>query len=397
MEILSPAGNMEKLKTALYFGADAVYLAGKSFGLRAFAGNFTNEELAEAVKLTHESGKKIYVTVNIVAKNSDFEGLEEYLLFLNKIGVDAIIVSDIGIITLARKIVPNLDVHVSTQANVTNKYSAKFFADLGVTRIVLARELSLNEIKEIRAFLPKNVELETFVHGAMCISYSGRCLLSNYLTGRDSNKGACVQACRWAYQVKTINHDGEYPIEEDERGTYILNSKDLCLIEHLKELVDAGISSFKIEGRMKSVYYVANITNAYRKAMDNLNNEELLKELRQEAEKSSHRQYTTGFYYGGENKEYLKESMPVQSHDFVCVVLNDAQNGRVLVEERNMFKVGDELEVLSPSDLHNAKLIVEKIYDEDNNEILEARKVQQKLYLTTNLALKAGDILRKRI
>ncbi len=399
MELLAPVGNMEKLKTALYFGADAVYLAGKSHGLRAFAGNFDYDELKIASKLIHEQGKKMYVTVNIVARNSDFDGLEDYLKFLYEIGTDAIIVSDIGIITLARKVVPNLDVHVSTQANVTNLHSALFFAGLGCKRIVLARELSLREIKEIRAALPQEVELETFVHGAMCISYSGRCLLSNYLRGRDSNKGACVQACRWAYQIKEIKSDDEFPIEEDERGTYILNSKDLCLIEHLKELEEAGIASLKIEGRMKSSYYVANVVNAYRRALDNINDAKFLKEMYLETEKSSHRQYTTGFYFdNNEEREYLKESMPVQSHDFVAIVLEDENAGKVLVEERNMFKLGDELEVLSPNDTFNKKLIVKQIETEDGENIEDARKVQQKLYINSdNLALKAGDILRKKL
>lgn len=399
MELLAPVGNMEKLKTALYFGADAVYLAGKSHGLRAFAGNFDYEELKIASDLIHSKGKKMYVTVNIVAHNADFDGLEDYLKYLYEIGTDAIIVSDIGIITLARKVVPNLDIHVSTQANVTNMHSALFFANLGCKRIVLARELSLEEIKQIRAVLPEEVELESFVHGAMCISYSGRCLLSNYLRGRDSNKGACVQACRWAYQIKEINSDENFPIQEDERGTYILNSKDLCLIEYLKELQEAGIVSLKIEGRMKSSYYVANVVNAYRRALNNINDTNFAKEMFEETKKSSHRQYTTGFYFNkNEEKEYLKESMPIQSHDFVAIVIEDAKFNKVLVEERNMFKVGDELEILSPNETFNKKLIVKSITTEEGEKIDEARKVQQKLILNSdNYNLKAGDILRKKL
>ena len=395
MELLAPAGNMEKFKTALNFGADAIYLAGKMYGLRAFAGNFDNDELKEATKLAHEKGVKVYVTVNIVAHNRDFDKLAEYLHFLYEISVDAIIVSDIGIINLARKEVPNLDVHVSTQANITNKFAAKFFCDLGVKRLVLARELSLDEIKEIRAYIPKDVELETFIHGAMCISYSGRCLLSNYLRHRDSNCGACVQACRWEYTIKEKNMDNELTIQEDNRGTYILNSKDLCLISHLKELIDAGISSFKIEGRMKSVYYVANIVNAYRRALDNLENPNF--NLIEEVEKSSHRKYTTGFYFNEDEREFLEQSTPVATHDFVCVVLEDSKQNKTLVEQRNMFKKGDELEILSPSDNFNKKIIIEKIEDEEGNEVLEARKVQQKLYITTSLDLQSGDILRKEI
>lgn len=400
MELLSPAGTMEKLKTALYFGADAVYLAGKTHGLRAFAGNFTNDELKEASKLVHSLGKKMYVTVNIVAHNADFEGLEDYLKFLYEIKVDAIIVSDIGIITLARKVVPNLDVHVSTQANVTNLYAAKFFASLGVKRIVLARELSLKEIKEIKNALPEDVELESFVHGAMCISYSGRCLLSNYFRGRESNKGACVQACRWAYHLKEVNSKEEYPIAEDERGTYILNSKDLCLIKHLKELEQAGICSLKIEGRMKSVYYVANVTNAYRMALDNIKNKKLIDKLYLETEKSSHRQYTSGFYFKedkDEEREYLEDSMPVQSYDMVAVVTGKIDKKHFEIEQRNMFKVGDELEILSPNlKTFNKTFIVKEMKDLDGNIVEDARKVQQKLILQCNINLNAGDILRKK-
>lgn len=395
MELLAPAGNMEKLKTALYFGADAVYLAGKAYGLRAFAGNFEREELIEAVKLAHEMNKKVYVTVNIVAHNRDFENLEEYLKFLYDIGVDAIIVSDIGIINLARKVVKNLDIHVSTQANITNKYAAKFFCDLGVKRLVLARELSLEEIREIREYIPKEVELETFVHGAMCISYSGRCLLSNYLRHRDSNCGACVQACRWAYTIKEIKSNDEYEIQEDSRGTYILNSKDLCLIEHLKELIDAGITSFKVEGRMKSVYYVANVTNAYRRALDNLENPNF--DLIAEVKKSSHRNYTTGFYFNEGERECLEQSLPVSTHDFVGVVLHNTQDDVTIVEQRNIFKVGDELEILSPTDNFNKIVKVLEIKDEEGNDVVEARKVQQKLFVKLGIKLSAGDILRKKI
>ena len=271
IEILAPAGNMEKLKVAFNYGADACYLAGKKFGLRAFSDNFTLEELKDAVDYAHNLNKKVYVTINIVAHNSDFDGLDEYLLYLDTINVDGIIVSDIGIINLARNLTPNLDVHVSTQANITNKYTAKYFCDMGVKRLVLARELSLSEIKEIRDYIPADIELETFVHGAMCISYSGRCLLSNYLSGRDSNRGACIQACRFEYSICEKSRQGEhYEIQEDDRGTYILNSKDLCMIEHLKELIDNGVTSFKIEGRMKSPFYVASVVNVYRRALDDI-------------------------------------------------------------------------------------------------------------------------------
>ena len=261
IELLAPAGDMEKLKIAFHYGADACYFAGKKWGLRAFSNNFDENEMEECVKYAHSIGKKCYITVNIIAHNKDFEGLKEYLQYLEKIGVDAVIVADVGIAKFVKDYT-NLDLHISTQANITNIYSAKFFEEFGADRLILARELSLKEIQEIRNVLNPKTELESFVHGAMCISYSGRCLLSNYFTGRESNAGACVQACRWEYAIAEKNRQGQYyPIEEDERGTYILNSKDLCMINHLPELYNAGVNSFKIEGRMKSQYYVATIVN----------------------------------------------------------------------------------------------------------------------------------------
>jgi putative protease len=399
MELLAPAGNMEKLKTALYFGADAVYLSGKSFGLRAFAGNFDEKELREASIYVHQNNKKMYVTVNIVAHNSDFKGLDKYLEYLQEIGVDGVIVSDFGIMEFVKKYAPKLDIHVSTQANVTNKYMAKLLADFGVKRIVLARELSLKEIKEIRDYLPKEVELEAFVHGAMCISYSGRCLLSNYLTGRDGNRGACVQACRWEYTICEKSRNGEsLEIQEDKRGTYILNSKDLNMLMYIKELAEAGVCSFKIEGRMKSPYYVANIVNAYRRAIDYVKaGKKIPKKLDEETIKSSHRKYTTGFYFGATDKEYLESSSPVQTHEFMALVLENAKEGKVLIEQRNRFSVGEELEVLSPNETFNKKIKIQKMEDINGQEIVDAKNVQQKLYLYTNLPLKTNDILRKKI
>lgn len=400
IELLAPAGNFEKLKTAFKFGADACYLAGKKFGLRAFSGNFDENELKMAVEYAHNLNKKVYVTVNIVAHNSDFVGLDEYLKYLYEINVDAIIVSDIGIMTIAKKVVPNLPIHISTQANITNKYSAKFFADMGATRLVLARELSLKEIKEIREYLPSNVEIETFVHGAMCISYSGRCLLSNYLTNRDSNRGACVQACRFEYSICEKSRNGEhYEIQEDDRGTYILNSKDMCMIEHINEMIDAGVVSFKIEGRMKSPYYVATVVNAYRMAIDNyLEGKEFNNDLKVELEKTSHRRYTTGFFLGEKDREFLETSMPVQTHEFMAIVVEDWNDGCVVIEQRNRFKIGDELEVLSPDkETFNQVLKIEEMYDLKGVEIQDASLVQQKIKLKTNLKLKIGDILRKII
>lgn len=405
LEVLSPAGNMEKLKTAVYFGADAVYFAGKSFGLRAFAGNFEREEMIEAVEFCHNNNVKAYVTVNIVAHNYDFEALPEYLQFLNSIKVDGLIISDLGVVQFAKKYAPDTEIHISTQANVTNKYTAKLLCEMGAKRIVLARELSLTEIKQIRDFIPQDVELEAFVHGAMCISYSGRCLLSNYLSGRRSNKGECIQACRWKYTINEESRDNEkLPIEEDSRGTYILNSKDLKMIEYLDKLVKAGVTSFKLEGRMKSPYYVATITNAYRRAVDLLNkdleNYSCPQELIDELEKTSHRRYTTGFNFKDKQKEeseYLQSSMPVQTHEFMAIVVSDNTNGEVEIEQRNKFVVGDELEVLSPNQTFNKIIKVEKILDLEGNELEEAKIVQQHLKLKTDLPLKNGDVLRKRV
>lgn len=398
IELLSPAGDMEKLKTAIYFGADAVYVAGKNFGLRAFAGNFDFAELKEATIFCHDKNKKIYVTVNIIAHNEDFAGLKEYLEYLQEIEVDGVIVADLGVASFVKKYAPNLELHISTQANIINKYSACLMAELGAKRIVLARELSLEEIKEIRAALPKEVEIECFVHGAMCISYSGRCLLSNYLNGRDSNKGACVQACRWEYSITEKFRKGQqYEIQEDDKGTYILNSKDLCMINHIQELIVAGVDSLKIEGRMKSPYYVATVTNAYRRKIDEICGKvEPKTNYIEEVEKTSHRLFTTGFFYPGENKENLLTSTPVQTHEFVAVVLEDANGGWALVEMRNQFKVGDELEVLSPNDTFNKKFVVTKIWDEEKLEVDCAKRVQQKLLIATDLPLKSGDILRRK-
>ena len=395
MELLAPAGNYEKFKMALYYGADAVYLSGKSFGLRAFAGNFSNEEIKSACTEAHSLGKKVYVTMNIVAKDEDFVGLDEYLKVLEDAKVDGIIVSDVGLIYYIHQKAPYLDIHVSTQANVINSMSAKFFADMGVTRIVLARELNIQQIKEIRRNLDPKIELEAFVHGAMCISYSGRCLLSNYFTGRDSNHGECVQCCRWKYMLKEVSRDDENEVQEDERGTYIFNSKDMNLIRHLQELKDAGVDSLKIEGRMKSVYYVATVVNAYRKALDMLPNqpgEDIIEEL----EKTSHRRYTTGFMFGAEDKEFLEDSMPVQTSEFIGVVLG-CQDDRIVIEQRNNFKEGAELEILSPKNENfKKKIIVEDMRNEEGELIPVANVAKQIVSIKSNgLQLTAGDILRR--
>lgn len=399
-ELLSPAGTFEKMVTAFNFGADAVYFAGKKFGLRAFAGNFDDDEIEKATKYAHMLGKKVYITLNIIAHESDFDGLKEYLQFLEKINVDAVIVADVGVALFVKQN-SNLVMHISTQANILNSHSANFFVSLGAKRLILARELSLEEVKKIRESVPEDIELEVFVHGAMCISYSGRCLLSNYLSNRDSNRGLCVQACRWEYSVTEKNRKGEnYTVQEDEHGTYIFNSKDLNLLKHLKTLIDAKIDCFKIEGRMKSSYYVANVTNAYRRAIDlilqNKNDEKQFDMLENELCKSSHREYTSGFMFGDLKKENLKSSMPVQTHKFMAVVLKDAKDGMVLIEQRNRFKKGDELEILSFCENFNKTIKIDYMTDMEQNEILDAKIVNQQILLRTNLPLKKGEFLRKK-
>lgn len=395
MELLAPAGNFEKFLTALHFGADAVYLAGNRFGLRAFAGNFSDKEMQEAVKIAHSFGKKVYITLNIIAKDEDFDGLKEYLEFLQDIKVDAVIVADIGVMEFVRKYAPKIDIHISTQANIINSYTAKFFADLGVKRLILARELSLEQIKNLRKNLPKEVEIEVFVHGAMCMAYSGRCLLSNYLTGRDSNHGECVQACRWKYYVREVSRDDELEVQEDEKGSYIFNSKDLNMLSHLQELKDAGVDSIKIEGRMKSSYYVATVVNAYRMALDMLP-ERPTEELEKELLKASHRRYTTGFYFDEENRQFQEDSMPVQDSEFVAIAVEDAKNGKVKVEMRNKFSVGDTLEILSPKkDCFNKNVTIKEIIDSTGEKIESAKKVQEIVEINMVYPILKGDILRR--
>ncbi|MBQ8444503.1 MAG: U32 family peptidase [Clostridia bacterium] len=391
MELLAPAGNFDKLQTAVHFGADAVYFAGKKLGLRAFAGNFSEEEIFKAMLFLHARNKKGYITLNIVANDSDFEEIDDYLKLLVDAKVDGVIVSDLGLISYIRSKFPSLNVHVSTQANVNNSQTAKVYADMGCTRIVLARELSLKQINEIYKAVGDRCEIETFVHGAMCISYSGRCLLSNYLTGRESNRGACVQACRWKYFIREENRDDEMEIQQDERGTYILNSKDLCLIDHLKELEKAGIESLKIEGRMKSDYYVASVVNAYRRALDGKND---MQKLQDELEKTSHRRYTTGFYFGEKDKEYLEDSMPVQTAVFIAKVVEEERDGLVKIEMRNRFKKGDTLEILSADENFLKTITIEKIINSKGEEIEDAKRVQEILTINCPYNLKAGDILR---
>lgn len=404
IELLAPAGDLNKLKTALHFGADAVYCGGNIFSLRANAKNFTEDELIEAVKYTHERNKKIYVAANIFAFNNDFDALGKYFQFLQKIGVDAVLVSDPGVLCCLKENAPKMEIHLSTQANTTNKYAAKFWVEQGVKRIVLARETSIEDIKEIRSFLPESVELEAFVHGAMCISYSGRCLLSNALTGRSSNRGDCVQACRWEYEIVEKNRKGNpLTIGEEERGTYILNSKDLNMIEHIDKLAQAGVYSFKVEGRMKSVYYVASVINAYRKAFEiyknNPNDYKPSQMLIDELYKNSHRDYTTGFFFGEKDSVCLESAQPKCDYEFSAEVIDYNKEKKMLfVEMRNRFKKGDVLEVLSNNDMYwNKQIQIDEIYDEKGNLIDDVKLVQQRVYIPTEYELTARDILRKRL
>ncbi len=399
-ELLAPCGNLEKLNTALHFGADAIYLAGKQAGLRAFAGNFSDEELVSAVKLCHSLGKRVYVTVNVFAYEDDFLMLGDYLKFLSEIGVDAVIISDVGVVDFCRNTVPELEIHLSTQASTTNSHAVKFWARQGVKRIVLAREVSLDNIKRIKDAVGDEAELEAFVHGAMCVSYSGRCLLSNFLVNRPSNRGECAQACRWEYVLHEVKRP-ELPMEikEDERGTYVFNSRDLNMLAHLDKMKEAGVDSFKVEGRMKTAYYVGTVINAYRRAIDLLEEGKAIPEvLLDEAYKSGHRSYTTGFYFGGEDNICLDSSRAVQSHEFSALVLGyDEQKGAAIIEQRNRFSEGESLEVLSPTDTFNKKIVVKGLTSESGEFIPDAKFVQQRLYLPTELRLRAGDILRKEI
>ena len=403
IELLAPAGDLEKLKTALHFGADAVYFAGKNYGLRAFGTNFESDNIKDAVALVHSYGKKAYVTINVYARDKDFDGLANYLNELQEAKVDAVLVSDFGIFNFIKQHAPKLTIHISTQANTTNKYAVEAYSKMGAERVVLARELNLDEISAIHKHNP-SVELEAFVHGAMCISYSGRCLLSNYLTGRDSNHGECVQACRWKYFVVEENRpEDKLEIKEDDRGTYIFNSKDMCLIEHLDKLDEAGVCSFKVEGRMKSPYYVATVINAYRRAIDHLYQckksgkkysvpEQLLDELN----KASHRKYTTGFVVNDGNiKQNLESASQTQESKFMAIVL-EVKTNKILVEQRNKFAVGDTLEILSPALPVNSKFVVKKLTDENGVELNEAKAVQQKVWVYgTPKNMQVGDILRK--
>lgn len=398
-ELLAPAGDMEKLMMAIRYGADAVYLAGKEFGLRAAAGNFTREEMSSAVKYAHEKGVKVYVTVNIFAHNRHLKGLPDYFRELSSIGVDAVLVADPGVLAVVKDTAPDLPVHISTQANTTNLAAARFWAAQGAERIVLARELTLEEIREIRAGV--EVELEAFVHGAMCVSYSGRCLLSNFLTGRSANLGECTQPCRWRYSLVEETRPGQYfPIEEDDAGSYIFNSQDLCMICHIPELVAAGIDSFKIEGRMKSVHYAATVVRAYRAAIDAYFEDPQGYTMKprwiEEILKVSHRDYTTGFFFGrpdlrGENYE----SDYRRHYDFVGLVREyRPESGLAVIEQRNRFRLGDELEFTGPH-TNTFTQVVSNMWDEEGQPIEAAPHPRQMVLVKTDRPVEALDMLRR--
>ncbi len=400
VELLAPAGSMECLETAYYFGADAAYIAGTEFGLRAYAANFSRDEIKSAAGLAKKLIRKLYITVNSVISGSQINEMAEYLFFLADTGVDAVIFSDPAVLKTVRDLKIPLELHLSTQANTFNFASASFWHELGVRRVVLSRELSLDEIRTINKNKPKELDIEVFVHGAMCVAYSGRCLLSYALTGRSGNKGECAQPCRWEYYLYEKGYEGQYfPVSEDEKGTYVLNSKDLMMIEYIPDLIEAGISSFKIEGRMKSPYYVASTVNAYRRAIDSFYRDGgkyvFDQNLKDELVKSASRPFSTGFFFGRAQQDILREPGE-RRYSFVGVVLQDAEGGEVKIEQRNKFLAGDTLEVLSP-DLKNERITVEKIVNEEGGLQESAPHPQQNVRINCNLPLKKGDILRKLI
>lgn len=402
-ELLVPASSLEVLKTAVIFGADAVYIGGEVFGLRAKAKNFSLEEMAEGVVFAHERGVKVYVTANVLAHNSDLQPVREYFEDLKRVGMDALIISDPAIFTIAKEVLPDTELHISTQANNTNYGTYNFWYGLGAKRVVSARELSLKEIKEIRDNIPEDMEIETFVHGAMCISYSGRCLLSSFMTGRDANKGACTHPCRWKYAVMEESRPGEYmPVYENERGTYIFNSKDLCMIEHIPELIAAGIDSFKIEGRMKTALYVATVARTYHMAIDDyLTSEEKyrsnIEKYKEMISQCTYRQYTTGFFFGKPNETAQIYDNNVYERDYIYlgIVGEKAGENRYEIEQRNKFSVGETIEVMKP-DGRNIEVKVISIQDEEGNEMESCPHPKQKLLIHLGMELDRYDILRKK-
>lgn len=402
VELLAPAGDLEKLKMAIIYGADAVYLGGEAFGLRKRSKNFSVDQIKEGVDFAHERGKKVYLTLNIVPHNKDLVGLEEYVTELYNIDVDAVIVSDPGMYTIIKKVVPKMEIHISTQASITNYETIMFWYNLGARRIVLARELSFEEIKEITSKIPEDLDIEAFIHGAMCMSYSGRCLLSNYMTGRDANMGDCAQPCRYKYAVVEEKRPGEYfPIEENDEGTFIFNSKDLCMIEFIPELINSGIYSFKVEGRVKSSYYVATVLRSYRMTIDAyykdtenyIYNTKLLEEIK----KVSHRDFTTGFYFGKPTDEaqIYSTSSYIRGYDFLGMVLDyDKETQIATIEQRNRMFIGEEIEIFGPGvDYFTQK--IDKMWDDSGNEIEVAPHAQQIIKMKLENEVSKYYLLRK--
>lgn len=402
-ELLVPASSLEVLKIAVIFGADAVYIGGEAFGLRAKAKNFSMEDMKEGIAFAHEHGVKVYVTANILAHNEDLEGVREYFRELKEIKPDALIISDPGVFMIAKEVCPEIERHVSTQANNTNYGTYQFWYHQGAKRVVSARELSLKEIKEIRANIPDDLEIETFIHGAMCISYSGRCLLSNYFTGRDANQGACTHPCRWKYAVVEEKRPGEYlPVYENERGTYIFNSKDLCMIEHIDDIMESGIDSLKIEGRMKTALYVATVARTYRKAIDDyLESPEKYRAnmewYQEQISNCTYRQFTTGFFYGkpDENTQIYDSNTYVKEYTYLGYIEEVTEQGLGRITQRNKFSVGETIEVMKPNG-ENVEVTVQRILDEDGNSVESAPHPQQRLYVDLGIELCQYDLLRRQ-
>ena len=402
-ELLVPASSLEVLKIATVFGADAIYIGGEAFGLRAKARNFSKEEMAQGIAFAHEHGVKVYVTVNILAHNYDLAGVREYLKELKELKPDALIIADPGIFTYAKEICPEIERHISTQANNTNYETYRFWYKLGAKRVVTARELSLEEIRQIRANIPDDMEIETFIHGAMCISYSGRCLLSNFLVGRDANQGACTHPCRWKYSIVEESRPGEYmPVYENERGTYIFNSKDLCMIEHMDDILTSGIDSLKIEGRMKTALYVATVARTYRKAIDDYLEDPTkyqanMSWYQEQISNCTYRQFTTGFFYGKptqeaqiyDNNTYIKE------YTYLGIVGETNEEGKYCISQRNKFSVGEQIEVMKPNG-DNIEATVKSIQDEEGNQMESAPHPKQILYIDLGIKLDRYDILRRK-
>ena len=402
-ELLIPASSLEVLKIAVIYGADAVYIGGEAFGLRAKAKNFSMEEIREGIAFAHAHDVKVYITANILAHNGDLDGVREYFAELREIKPDALIISDPGVYMIAKEVCPEIERHISTQANNTNYGTYRFWYEQGAKRVVSARELSLAEIKEIRANIPDDLEIETFIHGAMCISYSGRCLLSNYFTGRDANQGACTHPCRWKYAVVEEKRPGEYlPVYENERGTYIFNSKDLCMIEHIPELMESGIDSFKIEGRMKTALYVATVARTYRKAIDDYKQSpELYREhmawYQEQISNCTYRQFTTGFFFGkpSDEAQIYDNNTYVKEYTYLGIVGEQNEEGLYRIEQRNKFSVGESIEVMKP-DGANITVTVQRIVDEEGNDMESAPHPKQVLYIDLGQPLAMYDILRRK-